>query len=108
VRTDGEKERAGEMASWTEKVRITQEELAEVQEWWRRDGEGIKGPGKRADHMKFAGVFHAYFEIQEGRASVENYITKAGEGDFHNARAKITLAEMRIKLYFELKKKGRL
>lgn len=96
------------MASSRERVKISREELEEVKAWWERDGSGIKGEKKKLDHMRFLNVFDAFFAIQEGKASVENYITKAGEGDFYNARAKIILAGMRIKFYFELKGKRRL
>lgn len=95
------------MASFRERVKISLEELAEVQKWWLGEAEKCS-PKKKEEYLLFFPCFSAFFEIQEGRASVENYITKRGDGDFYNARAKILLAEVRIKLYFSLKEKGRL
>lgn len=95
------------MASHKARMKVTPEDIAEVKKWWEEQAEGSHWKRKQ-DQLNFTPCFDAYFEIQEGRAEIENYITKRGDGDYYNARAKIVLAEYRIKLYFSLKEKGRL
>jgi hypothetical protein len=103
----GEEERDRKMASFRERVKISSEELAEVQKWWLGEAEKCS-PKRKEEYLTFYPCFAAFFEIQEGRAEIENYITKKGDGDFYNARAKILQAEVRIKLYFSLKERNRL